>query len=87
MLITSLTNDKIKNLVKLQTKKYREEEQKFIVEGDHLISEAYKTGNLIEIYALENMLIKYDNIPITYVTEEVMKKIYYFLIVFKIQVT
>ena len=75
MLITSLTNDKIKNLVKLQTKKYREEEQKFIVEGDHLISEAYKAGNLIEIYALENMLIKYDDIPITYVTKEVMKKI------------
>ena len=75
MLITSLTNDKIKNLVKLQTKKYREEEQKFIVEGDHLVSEAYKANNLIEIYALENILIKYDDIPVTYVTEEVMKKI------------
>lgn len=75
MLITSLTNDKVKNMVKLQTKKYREEEQRFIVEGDHLISEAYKAGNLIEIYALENMLIKYDDIPVTYVTEEVMKKI------------
>lgn len=75
MLITSLTNDKIKNLVKLQSKKYREEEKKFIVEGDHLISEAYKSNNLLEIYALEDLIIKYDDIPITYVTKDVMKKI------------
>ena len=75
MLITSLTNDKIKNLVKLQTKKHRDQEQKFLVEGDHLISEAYKSDNLLEIYALEDVFIKYDDIPITYVTKEVMKKI------------
>ena len=75
MLITSLTNDKIKNLVKLQTKKYRDEERKFLVEGDHLVSEAYKTNNLIEIFALEDVIVTFTDIPVTYVTKEVMKKI------------
>ncbi|MBR5662474.1 MAG: RNA methyltransferase [Bacilli bacterium] len=75
MLITSLTNDKVKNLVKLQTKKYRDEERKFLVEGDHLVSEAYKTNNLIEIFAVEDVLVTFADIPVTYVTKEVMKKI------------
>ena len=75
MLITSLTNDKVKNLVKLQNKKYREEEKKFIVEGDHLVSESYKTNNLIEIYALEDIVVTFTDVPVTYVTKEVMKKI------------
>ena len=59
MLITSLTNDKIKNLVKLQTKKYREEEQRFIVEGDHLISEAYKTGKGKVVLRFKKILYLY----------------------------
>lgn len=75
MLITSLNNEKIKELSKLHLKKYREESKLFLVEGDHLLAEAFKSGFLKEIIALEDMILKYDDIPVTYVTSEVMKKL------------
>ena len=75
MVITSVNNDYIKEVNKLHQKKYRDESKTFIVEGDHLIGEAYKRGYLKEIITLENNLIKYDDIKIVYVTKEVMDKI------------
>ena len=75
MVITSVNNDYIKEVNKLHQKKYRDESKIFIVEGDHLISEAYKSGYLKEIITLENNLIKYDDIKTVYVTKEVMDKI------------
>ena len=47
MKITSMHNDLVKYWVSLKTKKVRDKERKFIVEGDHLINEARK-NNLIE---------------------------------------
>ena len=44
MVITSLDNDKVKYYYKLQKKKYRDLHNEFIVEGEHLVLEAYKTG-------------------------------------------
>ena len=75
MLITSLNNEKIKELSKLKIKKYRDLERKFLVEGDHLVNEAYKTSNLLEVFALEGETISYDNINVTFVTKEVLKKL------------
>lgn len=75
MLITSVNNERIKNINKLHQKKYREEEQKFLVEGDHLVLEAFKNNNLLEVFVLDGKDYHFDNIDITYVTEEVMKKI------------
>lgn len=75
MVITSVNNDYIKEVNKLHQKKYRDESKTFIVEGDHLISEAYKNGYLKEIIALEDIILKYDDIKTTYVTKEVMDKI------------
>lgn len=75
MVITSLNNDYIKEVNKLHQKKYRDESKSFIIEGDHLIAEAYKNGYLKEIIALDNMIVKYDDIKTTYVTKEVMDKI------------
>ena len=48
-IIKSLENKKIKKLSKLLQKKYREEEKKFIVVGDHLVEEAYKSNKLLII--------------------------------------
>ena len=45
MLITSLENERIKNYIKLKDKKYRKKTNTFIVEGLHLVLEAYKSGN------------------------------------------
>ena len=74
MVITSLENNKIKELVKLQNKKYRDLTNTFIVETPHLVQEAYKSNIVKEVFLLEGESINLD-VPITYVSQEVMKKI------------
>ena len=74
MIITSLDNNKIKELVKLQNKKYRDLTNTFIVETPHLVQEAYKSNIVKEVFLLEGESINLD-VPITYVSQEVMKKI------------
>ena len=46
--IRSVQNDNVKYYEKLKDKTFRKQEQKFIVEGKHLVEEALKT-NLVEI--------------------------------------
>lgn len=74
MLITSLENDRIKNYVKLQDRKYRKKTKMFIVEGMHLVLEAYKKG-VIEELILEKDTVLPINLPTVYVTEEIINKI------------
>ena len=68
-MIESLENQKVKYLTKLSLAKYRKKEQKFIVEGKHLVDEARKLNLLEEAFSI-NELEGY-----TRVTEAVMKKI------------
>lgn len=76
MLITSPENKKIKEIAKLKQKKYRDIENKFIVETENLIKEAFLEDRLEEIYLLENTSLPFKvNCPINYVTEKVMEKI------------
>lgn len=76
MLITSTDNKKIKEIIKLKQKKYRDIEKKFIIETENLIKEAYLEDRLEELYVLENEELSFDlEIPINYVTEKVMNKI------------
>ena len=49
MNIESLTNNRVKEWVKLSSKKYRDAVGLFIIEGDHLIEEAKKIGIIKEI--------------------------------------
>lgn len=49
MIYTSLDNAKIKELKKLQQKKYRDKESFFLIEGEHLVLEAYKKGYLKQL--------------------------------------
>ena len=49
MLITSLDNDRVKGYIKLKDRKYRKKTNTFIVEGRHLVLEAYKAGKIIEL--------------------------------------
>ena len=74
MIITSLTNTKIKEICKLKEKKYRNMTNTFLIEGINLVTEAGKSNLLKEIFVLEGKTINID-IPTTYVTKEVMKKI------------
>ncbi|MBQ9023699.1 MAG: RNA methyltransferase [Bacilli bacterium] len=72
MLIESIDNKKIKLIKKLHQKKYRDETKTFIVEGIHLVNEAYHSGNLLEVIALYNEEVDI-NVPTIYVTKQVMK--------------
>ncbi|MDE5546089.1 MAG: RNA methyltransferase [Anaeroplasmataceae bacterium] len=68
-MISSMDNSKIKTLLKLKQSKYRKQEQEFIVEGTHLVSEARLANVLIEAYSIEE---KDEYIQ---VSEAVMKKL------------
>lgn len=70
MIITSTDNKYIKEIKKLQTKKYRDLNNLFLVEGDHLVKEAKHEGYLKEVICLEG----YDNYGVksTIVSENVM---------------
>ncbi len=54
MVYTSIDNDKIKQIKRLQVKKNRDNEGLFLVEGDHLVKEAYDTGLLKTLIVEEN---------------------------------
>ena len=75
MLITSINNDTVKELVKLHDKKYRDINNNFFVEGKDMCDIAYECGLLREIYLLDGTSNIYDGIPVTYVSDNVMKKI------------
>lgn len=71
MLYTSIENKKIKDLKKLNTKKFRDKTGLFLVEGKHLVLEAYKTGYLKELL-LEKDEIFPLAVPTNYVTNNVI---------------
>ena len=74
MLYSSVENKKIKNIKKLNNKKYRDEFNEFLIEGEHLVEEAYKNKILKEIILEEGTDIDID-VPKSYVTSSVLKYI------------
>lgn len=74
MLYTSSDNKYIKHIKKLNNKKYRDEYNEFLVEGEHLVLEAYKAGILKELILDENSSFKLD-IPTNYVKSNILKEI------------
>ena len=72
MIYTSINNPKIKELSKLKIKKQRDKLGLFLVEGAHLVKEAYESGYLKELLLLENSEFKLDVLT-NYVTENVLK--------------
>ena len=72
MVYTSINNEKIKNIKKLQTKKYRDLENKYFIESEHLVEEAYNSGTLDTLIVSENSNFKLDITTIT--VNEVVKK-------------
>ena len=76
MIYTSTENKKIKEIKKLNVKKYRDIKNKFLVEGEHLVLEAYK-NNLLELLIVEE---KFNiNININVNTIEVSSKVLKYL--------
>lgn len=70
MLYSSIDNNKIKDIKKLHIKKYRDKKNLFLVEGSHLVLEAYKTGLLKELFLEENELLPLD-VMTSYMTNNV----------------
>ena len=72
-MIESINNEQIKNIRKLNDKKYRDETNLFLVEGDHLVKEAYKAGCLEKLILTEDT---YDfDVEKILVTDKVIKSI------------
>nr|WP_310739764.1 RNA methyltransferase [Oceanobacillus alkalisoli] len=77
-LITSLTNGKVKAWRKLHKRKGRKEQQMFLIEGSHLVEEAWKSGQkIVEIIAEENVSIPAwsANLPVERVSNQVFTHI------------
>ena len=55
MKIESLKNDRVKKWVRLKEKKERDKTGTFLVEGDHLVTEAKKKGVVLEIITTEDI--------------------------------
>ena len=74
MVYSSIDNKKIKDIKKLNQKKYRDIEGLFLIEGEHLVIEAYKSGYLECVILEENTSFDIDCETI-YVTDKVLKYI------------
>lgn len=74
MIIESLNNSKVKAWAKLKEKKFRDEENSFLIEGDHLVECALNYGVVKEIVTTDENF-KMSNIPVYYVTKSIMKKL------------
>lgn len=74
MVFTSIENKKIKDIKKLNNKKYRDEFNSFLIEGEHLVKEAYKNNCLKELIVEENTNFSLD-IETIHVTENLLKYI------------
>ena len=73
-MIDSVNNEKIIFYKKLREKKYILENNMFIVEGAHLVEEAYKSGRLLEVIMDNTCNIIYD-VKTTLVSKKCIKKI------------
>ena len=72
MVITSLENERIKKLKKLKQKKYRELTNSYLIEGKHLVFEAYQAQCLDLLILVEGINLDLD-VQTLYITKEIMK--------------
>lgn len=74
-MIESVNNEKVKFYKKLRDKKYILEYKKYIVEGDHLVEEAYKAGLLEEVLKLDSSKCNYSGVKTTILGMSALKSI------------
>ncbi|MGL4382806.1 MAG: TrmH family RNA methyltransferase, partial [Bacilli bacterium] len=72
--ITSIDNPTIKKLIKLKQKKYRDQLQQCLIEGEHLVYEA-KHSHCIDLLIVIDESQALGSIPTLVVTEMIMKKL------------
>ncbi len=74
MIYTSLDNPKIKDIKKLQQKKYRDKTNLFLIEGEHIVLEAYKRGYLKDLILESDALFPLD-VNTYYVTNNILSSL------------
>ena len=74
MIIASKDNPKYKLWLKLSQKKYRVKERLFLVEGEHLVIEAKKSGAVVDILICEGVTFDSDG-PVTYLKKALFEKL------------
>ena len=72
--ITSLTNNTIKEIAKLKDSKNRNFEQKYIIEGYHLVKEA-KLANVLETVLIIDESDQVENVENILVNDAIIKKL------------
>ena len=70
MELTSVNNEKVKYWERLKNKKYRDIENLFLVESEHLVNEALKVGLVKEIITTNKNLV--FDVPTYYVNDKIM---------------
>ncbi len=76
MIISSLDNKFVKDLRKLKQKKYRDKTKSYLVEGPHLVKEAYKSGNLLKLILPEDNILDNNTLVDTiYIKKEILREI------------
>ena len=74
--ITSITNPYIKYLAKLKEKKYRSLTNKYIIEGKHLVDDAYQEGLLKEVISTNlDILNNYQEVSKIKVNQQILNKL------------
>ena len=74
MKIESVNNNKVKEWCKLKEKRFRDETNLFLIEGDHLINNARIKGKIVAIISNDSTM-EIPGIPFYLVTPAIMKKI------------
>ncbi|MBQ2891701.1 MAG: RNA methyltransferase [Bacilli bacterium] len=74
--ITSINNQLIKDIYQLKQKKYRNQTKKFMVEGLHLVEEAYKNKVLKIVLSNDELLLnKFNNVKTVLVNNQIIEKL------------
>ena len=73
MKITSVNNPKIKEIMKLKKKKYRDQQQRYLVEGEHLVEEALKAGVAETILALSP--VEHASVDVIEVSDDIISRL------------
>lgn len=76
MKISSVHNEKVKRWMKYHQKKYRDQDAMFLVEGEHLIEEAYQAGCLATLLVREGHKLLVSGAHQTYeVCDAIMERL------------
>lgn len=75
MEIISLQNAKVKQWAKYKEKKYRDEYQQFLIEGEHMIQEGQRAGCIVCILLEEQHENPFSTLPTYVVTKDILRKL------------